>query len=171
MKIYPGPGLVADKSKAMVLPVRIEGAQYTPFSRMRGRIRLRWFPPITLTILAPRRLEIPHEVRGRERRRAAGKLLADLMTEMMFATSNYRRTIFGALLDARRVHGGRHVIAEDIERVPLTYNQLLVRVIFSAGSLRTTRGAARSSASSCRMRLHASPRCSACKRLAACRRC
>ena len=45
-------------------------------------------------------------MRGRERRRMAGKLLADLMTEMMFATSNYRRTLFGALLDARRVHGG-----------------------------------------------------------------
>ena len=129
MKIYPGPGLVADKSGAMVLPVRIDGAQYTPFSRLRGRIRLRWFPPITLTILPPRRLEIPAEVRGRERRRVAGKLLADLMTEMMFATSNYRRTLFGALLDARRVHGGGHVIVEDVERAPLSYNQLLVRVL------------------------------------------
>jgi acyl-[acyl-carrier-protein]-phospholipid O-acyltransferase/long-chain-fatty-acid--[acyl-carrier-protein] ligase len=129
MKIYPGPGLVADKSRAMVLPVRIDGAQYTPFSRLRGRVRLRWFPPITLTILPPRRLAIPDEVRGRERRRAAGKLLADMMTEMMFATSNYRRTIFGALLDARRVHGGRHVIVEDVERAPLSYNQLLVRVL------------------------------------------
>ena len=88
MKIYPGPGLVADKSGAMVLPVRIDGAQYTPFSRLRGRVRLRWFPPITLTILPPRRLAVPAEIRGRERRRAAGKLLADLMTEMMFATSN-----------------------------------------------------------------------------------
>jgi acyl-[acyl-carrier-protein]-phospholipid O-acyltransferase/long-chain-fatty-acid--[acyl-carrier-protein] ligase len=129
MKIYPGPGLVADKSGAMVLPVRIDGAQYTPFSRLRGRIRLRWFPPITLTILPPRRLAIPAELRGRERRRVAGKILADLMTEMMFATSNYRRTLFGALLDARRVHGGRHVIVEDVERVPLTYNQLLVRAL------------------------------------------
>ena len=108
MKIYPGPGLVADKSGAMLLPVRIDGAQYTPFSRLRGRIRLRWFPRITLTILPPRRFHIPPEVRGRERRRDAGKQLADLMTEMMFATSNYRRTLFGALLDARRVHGGRH---------------------------------------------------------------
>jgi len=133
MKIYPGPGLVADKSGAMVLPIRIDGAQYTPFSRLRGRVRLRWFPPITLTIMPPRRLEVPAEIHGRERRRVAGKLLADLMTEMMFATSNYRRTVFGALLDARRVHGGRHVIVEDVERVPLTYNQLLVRALLLGG--------------------------------------
>jgi acyl-[acyl-carrier-protein]-phospholipid O-acyltransferase/long-chain-fatty-acid--[acyl-carrier-protein] ligase len=129
MKIYPGPGLVADKSGAMLLPVRIEGAQYTPFSRLRGRVRLRWFPQITMTILPPRRLVVPAEVRGRERRSRAGKLLADLMTEMMFATSNYRRTLFEALLDARRVHGGRHVIVEDVERVPLDYNSLIVRVL------------------------------------------
>jgi acyl-[acyl-carrier-protein]-phospholipid O-acyltransferase/long-chain-fatty-acid--[acyl-carrier-protein] ligase len=127
MKIYPGPGMVADKSGAMLLPVRIDGAQYTPFSRLRGRIRLRMFPQITLTILPPRRVEIPREIRGRERRRQAGKQLADLMTEMMFATSNYRRTLFEALLDARRVHGGKHLIAEDIERKPITFDDLIVR--------------------------------------------
>ncbi len=127
MKIYPGPGLVADKSGAMLLPVRIDGAQYTPFSRLRGRIRLRLFPQITLTILRPRRFAIPPEIRGRERRREAGKQLADLMTEMMFATSNYRRTLYEALLDARRVHGGSHVIAEDVERKPITFNELIVR--------------------------------------------
>ena len=108
-------------------PVRIDGAQYTPLSRLRGRVRLRWWPPISLTILPPRKLEIPPGVRGRERRRVAGKQLADLMTEMMFATSNFRRTLFAALLDARRVHGGAHVIVEDIERKPLTYGDLVVR--------------------------------------------
>jgi acyl-[acyl-carrier-protein]-phospholipid O-acyltransferase/long-chain-fatty-acid--[acyl-carrier-protein] ligase len=127
MKIYPGPGMVADKSRAKILPVRIDGAQYTPFSRLRGRIRLRWFPKIRLTILAPRHFEISPEARGRERRRIAGKQLADLMTEMMFATSNYRRTLFDALLDARRVHGSSHVVAEDIERRPLTYRQFITR--------------------------------------------
>ncbi len=125
MKIYDGTGLVADKSAAMVVPVRIDGAQYTPFSRLRGRIRLRWLPKITLTVLEPRRIAPPAEIRGRARRKAAGRALAEIMTEMMFATSNYRRTLFQALLDARKVHGGSHVIVEDIQRRPLTYNKLI----------------------------------------------
>jgi acyl-[acyl-carrier-protein]-phospholipid O-acyltransferase/long-chain-fatty-acid--[acyl-carrier-protein] ligase len=125
MKIYPGPGLVADKSGAVVLPVRIEGAQYTPFSYLRGRVRLRWFPPIRVSFLPPRRFTVPAGLRGRERRKHIGKLLADLMTEMMFATSNTRRTLIEALLDARRVYGGAHPIVEDIERKPVTYHQLI----------------------------------------------
>ena len=32
-----------------VVPVRIDGAQFTPFSRLRGKLRLRWFPKITVT--------------------------------------------------------------------------------------------------------------------------
>jgi acyl-[acyl-carrier-protein]-phospholipid O-acyltransferase/long-chain-fatty-acid--[acyl-carrier-protein] ligase len=125
MKIYDGTGLVADKSEAMVVPVRIDGAQYTPFSRLRGRVRLRWLPRITLTVLEPRRIAPPAEVRGRARRKAAGRALAEIMTEMMFATSNYRRTLFQALLDARRMHGGSHVIVEDIQRRPLSYTKLI----------------------------------------------
>jgi acyl-[acyl-carrier-protein]-phospholipid O-acyltransferase/long-chain-fatty-acid--[acyl-carrier-protein] ligase len=127
MKIYAGPALVADRAGAAVLPVRIDGAQYTPFSRLRGRVRLRWFPPITVTFLPPRRLEAPADSRGRVRRKVVGQQLADLMTELMFRTANYRRTLAGALLEARRVHGGRHEIAEDIDRRPVTYARLLSR--------------------------------------------
>jgi len=133
MKIYQGPGLVADKSGASLLPVRIEGAQYTPFSRMRGRVHLRWFPRITLSLLAPRNISLDSNLRGRARRNAVGRVLADIMTEMMFATSNYHRTLFDALLDARRVYGGNHKITEDIERRPLTYNRLMTRIFVLAG--------------------------------------
>ncbi len=125
MKIYDGPGLVADKAAAPVVPIRIEGAQYTPFSRLRGRVRLRWFPPITLTILPPRTISPPAEVRGRARRKAAGRALSDLMTEMMFATTDYRQTLFGAVLDARRIHGGKRLVAEDINRRPASYHRLI----------------------------------------------
>ncbi len=136
MKIYDGAGMIADRSAAAVLPVRIDGAQYTPFSRLRGRVRLRWFPAISLDILPARKVGPPPEIKGRERRKRAGLMLADLMTEMMFATSEYRRTLFSALLDARRVHGGRHLVLEDTERKPVHYHALVTRACAIAGKLK-----------------------------------
>jgi len=127
MKIYDGTGLVADKTQATIVPVRIEGAQYTPFSRLKGRVRLRWFPSIRLSILPTTKICPPDEIRGRERRKYAGRQLADLMTEMMFATSHYKRTLFQALLDARKVHGRKKLIVEDVERKALSYHALILR--------------------------------------------
>ncbi len=129
MKVYDGPGMVADKAKAPVVPVRIDGAQFTPFSRLKGRVRLRWFPKVTLTVLEPRRIDPPDTVRGRERRKAAGKVLSDIMTEMVFATSDHQRTLFQALLDARNVHGGRHPVVEDVQRRPLGYHRLIASAL------------------------------------------
>ncbi|MFQ5643217.1 MAG: AMP-binding protein [Thiogranum sp.] len=126
MKIYDGTGMIADKSDAMVLPVRIDGAQYTPFSHMRGRVRLRWFPEIKLTLLPPQKVHPPEQVRGRARRQQAGQQLSHIMTDMMFATSQYHSTLFESLLDARRIHGGDHIVMEDIERRPFNYNRLIM---------------------------------------------
>lgn len=61
MKVYEGPGMIADKADAMLVPVRVDGAQYTMFSRLKGKVRLRWFPKITVTILEPRRFAIPDD--------------------------------------------------------------------------------------------------------------
>jgi len=129
MKIYDGAGLVADKADAMVLPVRIDGAQYTPFSRMRGVLRLRWFPKISIDLLPPRRLEAPDDLRGDDRRKRLGAQLEDLMTEMAFATTHYRRTLFQALLDARKIHGGGRRVLEDMQRRPWSYNALIARAL------------------------------------------
>lgn len=125
MKVYEGPGMIADKSGAMVLPVRLDGAQYTPFSRLKGKVRVRWFPKIRVTFLPPQRFEIPEELRGRERRHFAGKRLQDIMTGLIFESSEYRSTLFQALLDARRVHGAKHEVAEDAERRPVGYGRLI----------------------------------------------
>jgi acyl-[acyl-carrier-protein]-phospholipid O-acyltransferase/long-chain-fatty-acid--[acyl-carrier-protein] ligase len=125
MKIYQGAGLIANKSEASVLPIRIDGAQYTPLSRLRGQVRVRWRPTITLTVLPPRRIVVAPEITGRARRDRAGRMLTDLVTELIFATSTRPHTLFQALLDARRIHGGNHLIVEDVERKPRTSNQLL----------------------------------------------
>jgi len=125
MKVYDGPGMIADKADAMVLPVRIEGAQYTPFSRLKGKVRTRWFPKITVRFMPAVKLQIPEAVKGRKRRHLAGEMLYDLMSNMVFESSNYRTTLFSSLLDARKVHGGKHIVFDDIQRRPASYDRLI----------------------------------------------
>jgi len=137
MKIYDGPGMVADKSGATILPIRIEGAEYTHFSRLRSIVRLRFFPKITMQILPPTHIAARKELSGKNRRKYSGHVLADIMTEMMFATSHYQQTIFSGLLEARKIHGGKHSVAEDLERLPLTYDNLITRTLAIGTALKT----------------------------------
>lgn len=136
MKIYDGTGMVADKSGAAILPIRIEGAQYTHFSKLRNIVRLRLFPKITIKILPPTHINAHKELSGKNRRKYSGHVLADMMTEMMFATSHYRQTIFSGLLEARNIHGGKHTVAEDLERTPLSYDNLITRTIAIGNALK-----------------------------------
>jgi acyl-[acyl-carrier-protein]-phospholipid O-acyltransferase/long-chain-fatty-acid--[acyl-carrier-protein] ligase len=125
MKIFDGPGMVADKADAPIIPVRIDGAQFTPFSHLRGKVRLRTFPQISLTILPPRRFVIEGTMTARARRAIAGRRLYDEMSTMIFATSDIDRTLFQALLDAKDIHGGKALVVEDIRREPLGYKKLI----------------------------------------------
>ncbi len=135
MKVYDGTGMVADKSGATILPIRIEGAQYTHFSRLHNVIRLRFFPKITLQILPPTKITVADELRGKARRHASGLVLTDIMSNMMFATSLYKQSLFSALLEAKKIHGGKHTITEDLDRIPLSYNTLFTRSIAIGNAL------------------------------------
>jgi len=126
MKVYEGPGAIAQMARARVLPARIDGAQYTPFSRMRGKLRLRWFPKITITFLPPVKFDPPEGLRGAALRHHQADKLYDLMTDMLFSTSGIDCTLFEALLDARAIHGGKHPVLEDIQRAPATYDRLVM---------------------------------------------
>jgi len=136
MKIYDGTGMVADKSEAAILPVRIDGAEYTHFSRLRNIVRLRLFPKITIQILPHTFVTHPEGLTGKNRRKYSGHVLADIMTEMMFATSHYRQTIFASLLESRKIHGGKHRVANDLERKPLSYDDLITRSIIIGNVLK-----------------------------------
>lgn len=127
MKVYEGPGMIADKASAKILPIRIDGAQYTPFSRIKGKVRVRIFPKITLTMLEPRNFDISEEIKGRARRHAAGVKLYDLMSQMLFDSSDYKKTLFQSVLDQAHIHGRKHIIAEDAMRKPINYGELITR--------------------------------------------
>jgi acyl-[acyl-carrier-protein]-phospholipid O-acyltransferase / long-chain-fatty-acid--[acyl-carrier-protein] ligase len=127
MKVHEGPGLIADKSDSMVLPIRIDGAQYSPWSYIKQVVRVQWFPKVTLHILPPQKLTADKDVSGRDRRKIMGEKLYDLMTEMIFNTSNYQKTLYQSLLNAGTIHGWSHRVLEDVERKPATYRQIITR--------------------------------------------
>jgi len=134
MKVYEGPAVIAERTKAALLMVRIEGAEFTPFSRLAGKVRRRWFPRLRLRILPPRRLASPEGVTGRARRAALRRALHDEMVRSMFATSPVETTLFEALLEARQQHGAGHLIVDDIEFSPLSYRRL-VAASFALGGV------------------------------------
>ncbi len=127
MKIYEGPGLVADKANAMLLPICIQGAQYTPFSRLKGKMPISFAPKIAITIYPAQHLDVPAEIKGRERRHIIGVKLYDIMTDIMFESSNYRQTLFSSLLQAKSVHGRYFNIVSDAQLSPICYQGLISR--------------------------------------------
>lgn len=129
MKIYEGPGLIADKSDATILPVAIDGAQYSRFSYMKGKGHVFWFPKITLKILPPEKITLPEELVGHSRRKAAARQLHDLMYKMIYASFDYKTTLYSALLNAANQFGKNHITIEDFNRDTLSYKDLILRSI------------------------------------------
>jgi acyl-[acyl-carrier-protein]-phospholipid O-acyltransferase / long-chain-fatty-acid--[acyl-carrier-protein] ligase len=128
MKVYEGAALVADRSHAQVLPISIEGLQFSRLGHMGGKLHRRWFPPLRLNILPPVTLAPPHteNLSPRQRREAIGRALQDVMVDAVFRSKETGSSLFAALLDARHRHGSRTPIAEDIQRVPISYDRLVV---------------------------------------------
>jgi len=105
MKIYEGPGLVADKADATILPIAIDGAQFSPFSYRKGLGRVIWFPHIKITVLSPEKITVNQNIHGHQRRKVVAMQLQDLMFKLSYSAFNYRTSIFDALITAANRYG------------------------------------------------------------------
>src|SRR3546814_17341995 len=88
---------------------------------LKGKFRLRLFPKITITVLPPRRFDIPDEARGRRRRQLAGDKLYEVLSDMMFRIHNQDpRTLFQAMPESSRLPGAVRAAGEQTRRPPIT---------------------------------------------------
>ncbi len=114
MKMYDGTRLLIDKTDATVLPVIFSGLEYSTLSKVGKHVRQRSFPKTRMTILPPRHV-------------APETSIYEVMTESVFAASDYERPVLDVILEAAEWHGGKHTIASDITRSEMNYRQLFTR--------------------------------------------
>ncbi len=79
------------------------------------------------------KLEVDPNLSAAENRQMLAARLSDVMTDLVFETSNYRRTLFDSLIDAAKTHGFNHKVSEDVNFKALNYRQLITKS-FALGS-------------------------------------
>ncbi len=131
MKVYDGPAFVAAKTGATVIPVRLDGASRSYFSRLSGRHPREIFPKIRLTVLPEAHFPMPEAATAKLRRRKAGEQMRRLMQEMIFA-SRPEQTIYTALCDAAEIFGRGRRPFEDVKQIEYSYNDLLKMALILA---------------------------------------
>lgn len=127
MKIYEGPGMIADKANATILPVRIDGTQFTHFSKLKNILKRKIFPKITITVLPPVKFADMESASSLERRKYISQRLYDIMADMMFESSDYKNTLFASLIEAAKIHGFKKKIVNDFENNKVTYRDLILK--------------------------------------------
>lgn len=126
MKVYDGTAMIADKADAVVVPVRIDGPERSPWGYMNKlQTKKVWFPKTTVTIMPPVKLDVNDELRGKKRRQTAGAKLQDIMIDAAVTTANIDQTLFQALVAARDTRDTGKPIVEDPLGTTLTYGKLI----------------------------------------------
>lgn len=125
LKVFDGPGFIVQKAGAEVIPVRIEGAEYSIFSISKKKHRIRLFPKITLHVL-PSQVFIQPEHAPVDRQ-AVSLRLYRLISDLTFSNSFQPQTLFTAFIEGVGVGIKNKAKIEDSNRTPLTYRQFIAR--------------------------------------------
>jgi acyl-[acyl-carrier-protein]-phospholipid O-acyltransferase/long-chain-fatty-acid--[acyl-carrier-protein] ligase len=124
MKVYDGPGFVAAKTGAMILPVRIEGAAHSYFSRLKPAHTKKLFPKVNISVLPLRQIAMPKPADAKTRRKQAGDAMRREMQNMLFSSTQIN-TLFESFLDAVANFGRSTMLVEDMRQQEESYGELL----------------------------------------------
>ncbi|SET09444.1 bifunctional acyl-ACP--phospholipid O-acyltransferase/long-chain-fatty-acid--ACP ligase [Thorsellia anophelis] len=123
MKVFDGAGFIAAKTNADIIPVRIEGAEFSFFSYLKGLVKLQIFPKITIHILPAERLDMPLLGTGAQKRAILGDQLHRIMMNAK-VDARKAQTIWEAYIQAACNYGMSTKIIEDINFIEESYRTL-----------------------------------------------
>lgn len=127
MKVQNGPTVVVNNADAVIVPVHVNGLQYSLANRMAGKLRRHAFPRVTVTFTSHVQLQ---KKTGRAAREDIQ--LYDAMRNTVFSTAGWRgQTIYESLRDSASLHSLDHTVLENIDpvteqMVSITYKEVLI---------------------------------------------
>lgn len=125
LRVFDGPGLVLQKAGASVIPIRINGPQYSVFSISKDKHRISLFPKVTLNILPSQSfLQAKNKIADRS---IVSLRLFRLISELTFANNFQPKPLFQALIEGADLGIKRKAKIEDSNRTPLNYKQFIAR--------------------------------------------
>lgn len=125
MKIYHGPAMIAEKSGAKILPMFVQGTQYSRFAYFGRKLRHRPDVEFSLNIMPAVKLDLPGHLKSRERRYKAEDKVYDLMTDMRYRSANIDITLVRALMESTDFAGRGLRALEDVNRKSIDFATLL----------------------------------------------
>ena len=127
MKAYDAPVLAAELAGAAILPVALEGLQYSRWSLLDGLFRTRRLPPVKIRILEACPVALIDDDNALSKRDAARSCMLRIMREIAFEAAYEPATLYETIVAAMARHGAGRTIIEDSTGVHLNYRQLLLR--------------------------------------------
>lgn len=129
MKVYEGPAMIADKADATILPIRVDGVQYTRFSKIRKFMKTEFVfrRKLTITILPPVKVNPPAKLNSRDRRKYISQILYDIMSDMMFESTDYKKTLLQSFIETANLFGMSKKILQDADNNKISYRSILFR--------------------------------------------
>ncbi|GGZ97706.1 bifunctional acyl-ACP--phospholipid O-acyltransferase/long-chain-fatty-acid--ACP ligase [Ignatzschineria ureiclastica] len=124
MKIYEGAAFTAYKSGKPLIPVYIEGAEKSYFSRLKGLVKQRLFPQIKITMQAPIEITIPSALKTHQIRHYLAQLTQEILMNTRLDVFN-PTSLFASIVQARADFGKDKICIEDITRKPMSYQKLI----------------------------------------------
>lgn len=127
MKLYEFPAMIAESTHAKILPIHIRGMEKTLFSRGKFRSPFPLTSQVHIDIQEARYFPKTSKGDKREKRKIASDFLYKIMTEMNFENTRPQGCLFASMLTSSHTHGRNHTVFNDINRKPMTYQQLIMR--------------------------------------------
>ncbi len=137
MKIYEGAAFTAYKSGKPLIPVYIEGADKSYFSRLKGVVKQRFFPKIKITMGAPVTVTVPSTLKTEEIRQYLVRFTQELLMNIRLMAFQ-PTSLFSAIVQSRSNYGKNRLCLEDISRQSLSYQKLIESALALAILLKET---------------------------------